>query len=1051
MSVYRVLLRPCLLAVLCTCSAVVARAQDDPDLATYQFWNQMPYPVDIYLLDENEDPPEELYQATVPNVRYKDAGGGMKHIVGEFKPTLLEFYPGTRFRLKMHKKRNDAWERSGTKLPDQPSPDTFTLYDLPTVPGEPYAHSLSNYFSSRVTPGTEVVLFGKKGVLLADDNIYDNTPKSRTGTFLRAEDSSLFDPESEKHYYRWLVRRGLNKRPGTISLQLIKTDDDQNRSAVPVYLQADPQSPCGLAVANVADNYPFKDLVSFKLELWLTKENGPCLTLEPTAPDSPARGNGSHQYKIVPWGAAAAPAELLKLLEMPVSTGEDWRKADSPGIAPVSLAKKTTAAPFSGRDQVDSATSYCRAGYHQLLMNPFDLQDNGLDGGHGNPIFATPLDRAKSDEFLYYVSGNSRVPFDFYLQRQIKQEMSGRERSFTGEQELSEIVASSLGFDLSTQVTVGWNSPIGPTANATTNISYGMDNATSQEVANTFGSSSTTLVKTKWGSQFYLILNRDYAVLADGFKADALALTANSTAEAFDEFFLKYGTHYPIATLMGGRVTAYSSSEDSSSSQFLKDDGQFNWSGGVALIMKGSNGQTNSSKNSQSNRNLEWNSAMAGGSGGDFESWTASQTTDLIPIKVYLRPIWQLIDFDLLFGKEGTEADALLVQELRTALFRNWLRHLAPPESAAAEGSIPEDTFGISLDQFRITCDKGQENNLPDTYTFSLEPRFYHLNSLEGVTIPRNPAAEDSSAVRTLVKDSHLPEAQEFTFNLRNWANKDLNRWPRSFSHTFKTPAGPQAESMRHWNESFAFGLRCRLYEGNSRTRQEARFENGVTYFIDTFGKGLLHQSAVLGRDPRAFWQKFIPLYREDEFQLAFISSPVRVLKRAWNARPYWPGMDEVEMRCVLEVTSSVTKAKIPVTMTYRVRAGLLQKMLSDKTPLDEGMPVVAAFEPSSRKLSGKLTLETLPGRYRTPSGQMVVVKKPETAMNYGVWEDPKSSLAQFVVAQRQDLGEITFYAPAEGTEYIGDVDYVTNATGQALNRITGFHARGTYYERVGD
>lgn len=52
----------------------------------------------------------------------------------------VEFYPGTRFRLKLHRKKNTAWDTKGTAIPQREAADAVTLYDVPTVVGGTFTH-----------------------------------------------------------------------------------------------------------------------------------------------------------------------------------------------------------------------------------------------------------------------------------------------------------------------------------------------------------------------------------------------------------------------------------------------------------------------------------------------------------------------------------------------------------------------------------------------------------------------------------------------------------------------------------------------------------------------------------------------------------------------------------------------------------------------------------------------------------------------------------------------------------------------------------------------
>ncbi len=205
---------------------------------------------------------------------------------------------------------------------------------------------------------------------------------------------------------------------------------------------------------------------------------------------------------------------------------------------------------------------------------------------------------------------------------------------------------------------------------------------------------------------------------------------------------------------------------------------------------------------------------------------------------------------------------------------------------------------------------------------------------------------------------------------------------------------------------------------------------------------------------------------------MAFISSPIRVLRRWWSNRSYWPGMDEIEMVCALDVKNPQNEV-VRVMMSYTLRVGLIDRVRGSGTPLDEGMPKLNAFEPESKRTKVAPSLQSsLPGTYQLPNGKKIDLpfNSPRTPSHYYVWEKLDPNVFGYIDGgDGRDNGLGYVINTLKGSDEIygdlrqnflnipppffasGNVDFARDENGNLVNRVEGFSIGVHYFQRIGD
>lgn len=418
----------------------------------------------------------------------------------------------------------------------------------------------------------------------------------------------------------------------------------------------------------------------------------------PPAADTP-------QVLLVPWGASATQMSLasMRAVGLEVDSGASWLAKD-----PVPMAqpdpdqiKDDAAAGAVGSDQVSSVLGYARCGYHQIFMNPAKLESNGLDGARGNPIFARRSDRTAGQ---YRLEGNYRVPLDFFLETRKDGEETRMSRLCTSQDELMNTVAGGQSLIVDTNVSVGGTfgvPPVQASATVGTNMAFGGGSEFARMISSNSSKTDMLSVRSKWSAEFWLMLNKKEAALSQAFRRDFLALREKKSRAAFDEFFKKYGTHYPIASYFGGKATEVEVISMASLTHSVKYDRGNNLAVGH---FKSNRASSDGSTTGFSTENRNAHVVFSGGDGTNYDGWSKSNVVQYVPIKVYLRPIWELSTADLLFDSP-TAADQVVASHLRLAMIEHWQRHLRDAETGVpTRYNPPVDYYEVRIDNPRIQC-----------------------------------------------------------------------------------------------------------------------------------------------------------------------------------------------------------------------------------------------------------------------------------------------------------------------------------------------------------
>lgn len=161
-------------------------------------------------------------------------------------------------------------------------------------------------------------------------------------------------------------------------------------------------------------------------------------------------------------------------------------------------------------------------------------------------------------------------------------------------------------------------------------------------------------MRFKYGYQFWLILNKKNAVLADGFVQTIDKMDPTSTAD-WRELFDLYGTHYALSSLYGGNwiSESYESTQTVLESTHKTKEVNFSGSGTAkGVTLSGALGLAWDDRVSNKTETASTNSFDRGSgmSGGNFESADVLEEEKYVPLKLDLRPIYDVFWAELVKG-----------------------------------------------------------------------------------------------------------------------------------------------------------------------------------------------------------------------------------------------------------------------------------------------------------------------------------------------------------------------------------------------------------------
>lgn len=406
----------------------------------------------------------------------------------------------------------------------------------------------------------------------------------------------------------------------------------------------------------------------------------------------------------VPWGASAklASLETLRLLGVDIDAGAAWRSLEQEEVVQKSDAEIAQAgAEGTFGVQTIETIDYCRVGYNVVAMDPFNLQKNGLRAPRANPIFA---EMRAGTTGSFYTENGYRLPLGVAMVRESGFATVEESKTFFSESEFltkvsndySDVKNESTNWNVSAAVTVGTGGASPVTAQATvtaggggsSNYLYGAGSSYSSDVSRNASEEKTTIMRTKFDTDFWLVLNKRHLKLHSAFQSDVNNLLEPDEPGGKPRavaFFEKYGTHYALASLFGARCTEFSAIENSKLTEAVsKNNGTFTKDGFIESSDSNANSSSNSSGLERSNKRT----VGIGGSGTSFDAFVKGQVRDYVPIKAYFRPISELIQADLMTANP-THADVLKYLTLRLKV-QNQLEEFLQSESQKIKEKVGE-------------------------------------------------------------------------------------------------------------------------------------------------------------------------------------------------------------------------------------------------------------------------------------------------------------------------------------------------------------------------
>lgn len=329
-------------------------------------------------------------------------------------------------------------------------------------------------------------------------------------------------------------------------------------------------------------------------------------------------------------------------------------------------------------------------GYCLPTMHPYDFQRRGVPGAI--EIF----DYIDSDSKDYRVAGPNYLVPNFLVYKSAKNAEAQMEgKVFTTSAERQKAFAANVGIEAGYE---GFG--VGGSVSMEGNYGRTKGSATS--------TNSVQFFATAWQSKYWLSLDKKHAKLSQGFR-DFVFKPRNFKSESEGKrFFELVGTHYPLAVLYGGRIYKDETIESSSYAKSLATEwgiqGEVKGSGyGVSAAIKGgySENKSQSKFNSTELSKIRC-AAIGGGSANDFASWTLEGSKDLVPIRVELRPIYELIRPE--YFPNRTEIE---VQKMRQELQAAYLTYIGNRRKASQSGSGAPKIFKITINQPGLTANPG--------------------------------------------------------------------------------------------------------------------------------------------------------------------------------------------------------------------------------------------------------------------------------------------------------------------------------------------------------
>lgn len=407
------------------------------------------------------------------------------------------------------------------------------------------------------------------------------------------------------------------------------------------------------------------------------------------------------------FAAGAANAKFPVLEVEPLSLGNDapprdpkaprsaefasWVNAETASFAkPTNRQIAEAGAAGQHGLNIVACARFGRMGYHVMNMNPLDLQENGLLS-RGKPLFKHMNTNASGN--YYYAGDIYRTPIDLLVKHHQKSSVASNSHTYFGSKDL--------------QTSFGENVQVGASGGAygvSASVKAGIGTNSSAGISDS--KKTVTVIKEKYAHEFWLVLNKERAQI-DPQTAERLMDVALGRITP-DTFYTERGTHYPLAQLFGGRAIEETKMTEESAGSSLSKSLSMNVgvsvSGSVAGVSAGASVDYKRDESEAINKMVtesreKTRTYAFGGNGTEFASWSLGAAESFIPIKVYLRPVGDVVHPELATyvhdtptdtDRKLTDADALLLHRARAVLTTQLDVYLKRELAKIAPGGEPK-------------------------------------------------------------------------------------------------------------------------------------------------------------------------------------------------------------------------------------------------------------------------------------------------------------------------------------------------------------------------
>ena len=358
------------------------------------------------------------------------------------------------------------------------------------------------------------------------------------------------------------------------------------------------------------------------------------------------------------------------------------------------------------KGQTLDINSLVRRGYHYFRTNPMDLTDNGL-GARAPSI----LRQLIMDTKQYSIEAGYMVPHEFLFTREVKTRATKTTNIFFSETERTRSWAVNASADVSAGGKTGPESGLGAAFNR------------SEEKSVFSSTERVSIMASRWGSSFWISLNRRNIVLNPIFKQEFLKL--GDDYDAYKTFFNTFGTHFSQNTLFGGMAfyEEYTTNEEIGKSIARAMSVSANGKAPIkSAQVAGEVGFETSDTSRMSQKQTKGEAiyrSYGGNSGSNFDEWmlAESETKSLVPIKVDLRPLYAIIHPQTLEAKTFEEAERIL--DIKRKFKSNYERYMAEESKKLnSYASRKPRVFAVRIDSINLTQDDDDGGNGPDLFGY---------------------------------------------------------------------------------------------------------------------------------------------------------------------------------------------------------------------------------------------------------------------------------------------------------------------------------------------